>query len=61
MIVAYILNRVPSKSVSLIPYELWKGATPDLNIMDPWGVRLMFIMFLMNMGSLALRGRNVSS
>ena len=37
MTVAYILNRVPSKFVPSIPYELWKGATPDLNIIRPWG------------------------
>ena len=37
MIATYILNRVPSKYVPSIPYELWKGAKPDLNIMSPWG------------------------
>ena len=56
---SYILNRVPSKYVPFTSYEVWKGATPNLNVMR--GVRLMFIMFLMNMGSLVLRGRNVSS
>ena len=56
---SYILNRVPSKYVPSTSYEVWKGATPNLNVMR--GVRLMFIMFLMNMGSLVLRGRNVSS
>ena len=33
----YILNRVPSKSILSTPYELWKGVTPYLNIMHPWG------------------------
>ena len=37
MTATYILNRVPSKFVSSTPYELWKGAMPDLNIMRPWG------------------------
>ena len=37
MFAAYIINRVPSKSVSSTPYELWKGETPDLSIMCPWG------------------------
>ena len=37
MTVTYILNRVPSKFVPSTPYELWKGMTPDLNIMRPWG------------------------
>ena len=29
-------NRVPSKSVPFTPYEVWKGATLDLNVMRPW-------------------------
>ena len=37
MTTAYILNRVPSKSVPSTPYELWKGVTPDLNVMCLWG------------------------
>ena len=37
MTIAYILHRVPSMSVPSTPYELWKGATRDLNIMSPWG------------------------
>ena len=37
MAAAYILNRVPSKSVSSIPYELWTGKKPDLNNLRPWG------------------------
>ena len=59
MTATYILNRVPSKSVLSTPYELWKCVMPDLNVISLWGVRFMFIMFLMNMGSLVLRGRNV--
>ena len=37
MAAAYILNRVPSKSVSATPYELWTGKKPDLNNLWPWG------------------------
>ena len=37
MTTTYILNRIPSKSVPSTPYEVWKGATPDLNVMRPWG------------------------
>ena len=37
MTAAYILSRVPSKSVPSTPYELWKGATLELNVMRPWG------------------------
>ena len=35
MTAAYILNRVPSKSVPSTPYELWKGEKLDLKIMRP--------------------------
>jgi hypothetical protein len=34
---AYILNRVPSKSVPFTPYELWTGKKPDLSNLQPWG------------------------
>ena len=34
---AYILNRVPSISVSSTPYELWTDKKPDLNNLRPWG------------------------
>ena len=37
MIAVYILNRVSSKFVPSTPYEVWKGATPYLNVMRPWG------------------------
>jgi transposase InsO family protein len=33
----YILNRVPSKSVSSTPYELWNNKKPDLSNLRPWG------------------------
>ena len=32
---AYILNRVPSKSVSSTAYELWTNKKPDLNNLQP--------------------------
>ena len=34
---AYILNLVPSKSVSKTPTELWKGHKPSLNHIRIWG------------------------
>jgi hypothetical protein len=37
MAVAYILNRVPSKSVPSTPYEFWFGKKPDLSNLRPWG------------------------
>ena len=33
----YLLNRVPSKSVSKTPFELWKGWKPSLNHIHVWG------------------------
>ena len=32
---AYILNRVPSKSVSSTSYELWNDEKPDLGNLHP--------------------------
>ena len=37
MTAAYILNRVPSKSVPSTPYELWIGKKPDLGNLHLWG------------------------
>ena len=34
---AYILNRVPSKSVSSTPYKLWTRRKPNLAHLRPWG------------------------
>ena len=34
---AYILNRVPSKSVSSTPYELWNNVKPNLGYFHPLG------------------------
>ena len=34
---AYILNKVPSKSVPSTPYERWTGRKPDLSNLRPWG------------------------
>jgi hypothetical protein len=35
--VAYLLNLVPSKSVSKIPTELWIGHKPSINYIHVWG------------------------
>ncbi|KAL0394937.1 UNVERIFIED_CONTAM: Retrovirus-related Pol polyprotein from transposon TNT 1-94 [Sesamum latifolium] len=37
LIVAYILNRVPSKSIPTTPYELWHDRKPNLEGLRPWG------------------------
>ncbi|CAA7045970.1 unnamed protein product [Microthlaspi erraticum] len=34
---AYILNLVPSKSVTTTPYELWMGRKPNLTHLRAWG------------------------
>ena len=33
----YVLNRVPSKSITSMPYELWTERKPDLSNLKPWG------------------------
>ena len=33
----YVLNRVPSKSVSKTPYEIWTGCKPALTHLRVWG------------------------
>ena len=35
---AYILNKVPSQSVSSTPYELWHGKKPNLEHLCLWGL-----------------------
>ncbi|KAJ8499554.1 hypothetical protein OPV22_010106 [Ensete ventricosum] len=35
--IAYLLNRVLSKSVVFTPYEIWKGKKPELKIVMIWG------------------------
>ena len=35
--VVYILNRVPSKSVEVTPYEIWTNKKPYLSYMKVWG------------------------
>ncbi|KAI4320118.1 hypothetical protein MLD38_033629 [Melastoma candidum] len=34
---AYMLNRVPTKSVDKTPYELWFGKKPNLSYLKIWG------------------------
>ncbi|XP_019257602.1 PREDICTED: uncharacterized protein LOC109235802 [Nicotiana attenuata] len=33
----FVLNRVPTKSVTITPYELWTGRQPDMSVLRPWG------------------------
>ena len=34
---AFKLNRAPSKSVEMTPYELWFGKKPKLSFLKVWG------------------------
>ena len=34
---AFILNRIPSKSVQKTPYEIWTGKSPKLSFLKIWG------------------------
>ncbi|RDY13064.1 hypothetical protein CR513_02067, partial [Mucuna pruriens] len=36
-IAVYILNKVPTKSINKIPYELWNGKKPSINHFHIWG------------------------
>jgi hypothetical protein len=36
-IAAFTLNRAPSKSVEMTPYELWFGTKPKLSFLKVWG------------------------
>ena len=46
----YILNRVPSKSVSKTPYELWTEKEPSLNNLSMWGCLAEAKVFNPNIG-----------
>jgi hypothetical protein len=51
----HILNRVPSKSVSKTPYELWIGHKPSLNYIRVWGCLAEAKIFNPNAGKLELK------
>ena len=38
---AFTLNRAPSKSVEMTPYELWFGKKPKLSFLKVWVVMLI--------------------
>ena len=48
----HILNRVPSKSVSKTPYELWTVREPSLNHLCVWGCLAEAKVFNPNIGKL---------
>ena len=53
----YILNRVPSKSVTSTPYELWTKRKPHLSNLRPWGCAAYVHESAHQHGKLGLRGK----
>ena len=49
--IAYVLNRVPSKSVTSTPYELWTGHKPDLSNLKPWVMLHVSMIYPISMGN----------
>ena len=56
---AFTLNRAPSKSVEMTPYELWFGKKPKLSFLKVWGCDVYLKSF--NLISSNPNWRNVSS
>ena len=44
---AFILNRVPTKSIAKTPYEIWTGRVPNLSFLKIWGCEV-FVKKLMS-------------
>ncbi|WCJ29450.1 Retrovirus-related Pol polyprotein from transposon TNT 1-94 [Euphorbia peplus] len=53
----YVLNRVPSKTVTSTPYELWTGRKPDLSVLRPWGCTVFAHDTSSKFGKLGPRGK----
>jgi len=54
---AYILNRVPSKSISSTPYELWNNIKPNLDYFHSWGCAAYIHNTSHEYGKLGPRGK----
>ena len=52
----FILNRVPSKSVTTTLYELWTNRKPNLSFLKPWGCAAYVHNSSHKHGKLGLRG-----
>jgi hypothetical protein len=48
----HIINRMPSKSVPKIPYELWTGRKPNINYLYVWGCLAKAKIFNPQLGKL---------
>ena len=55
--IAYVFNRVPAKSVTSTPYELWTKRKPDLSNLKPWGYAVYVHDSSHKYGKLAPRGK----
>jgi hypothetical protein len=55
--VVYILNLIPSKSVSSTPYELWNNRKSDLSNLRPWGCAVFVHGTSHQYGKLGPRGK----
>ncbi|XP_042406802.1 uncharacterized protein LOC121996771 [Zingiber officinale] len=55
----YIMNNVSSKSVPLMPYELWTGRQPDLSNLRSWGSSIYIYDSTNKYEKLGSPGRNV--
>ena len=53
----FILNQVPSKSITTTPYELWTNGKPNLSFLKPWGCATYVHNSSYKYGKLGLRGR----
>ena len=53
----FILNRVPLKSVTTTPYELWTNRKLDLSFLKPWGCAAYVHNSSHKYGILSLRGK----
>jgi hypothetical protein len=53
--VVYILNRVPSKSVLKILYEMWIGKKSTLNYLHVWGCSVEATLFDLSIEKLDLK------
>ena len=42
---AYLLNRVPTKSVVSTPYEIWNGKKPNLNILKIQSLAIPYLIW----------------
>ena len=57
MTATYVLNRVPSKSVTTTLYKLWACRKPDLHFLKPWSCAAYIHVCLHEYGQLGPKGK----